>query len=427
MSLTLRIPKGSKLTFEEMDGNFTHLESLAQDKLDINSFNTFTASYATGSFTGSFQGDGSGLTGIPGVTPIDTSSFATTGSNEFVGTQTVTQGSINVQGSGSYKEFITQMNSSTVESIRGRGTGLYNITHPGDGTIAFTISRITLNDLTGAITSNLSGANNGTYFDAQPETSGRGRGARLQLTVSGGTVTSVKIASASGNPDFEEYDQPANRQGVGYKVGDTLTLAAGTGGIGGTGNLVITLRPQDIDTYIGHSPNLTFDYSISSGNRNFSVPGFVRSSGLTFGQDAVVSGGGFSLIAGGQDVNMSGAYSIGIGFGLSSTHQATSVFGAWNVTGGDVQTVVGVASNPVEDTGAFVVGNGSDSNNKSNLMVAAGSTVQITGSLDISESTIILTAVSASLDFTDDAAAQAGGVQLGGLYRNGNDIKIRLV
>jgi hypothetical protein len=39
---------------------------------------------------------------------------------------------------------------------------------------------------------------------------------------------------------------------------------------------------------------------------------------------------------------------------------------------------------------------------------------------------IVLTEVSESLNFADDSAAQAGGVPLGGLYRNGSDIKIRI-
>ena len=39
---------------------------------------------------------------------------------------------------------------------------------------------------------------------------------------------------------------------------------------------------------------------------------------------------------------------------------------------------------------------------------------------------IVLTQVSESLNFVDDTAAQAGGVPLGGLYRNGNTIQIRI-
>jgi hypothetical protein len=40
---------------------------------------------------------------------------------------------------------------------------------------------------------------------------------------------------------------------------------------------------------------------------------------------------------------------------------------------------------------------------------------------------VVLTQVSQSLNFVDDTAAAAGGVPLGGLYRNGNFISIRIV
>ena len=65
MSLTLRIDKGSELTFAEMDGNFTYLEDSSNSRLTTSSFNAFTGSASvTGSFTGSFAGDGSELTGV---------------------------------------------------------------------------------------------------------------------------------------------------------------------------------------------------------------------------------------------------------------------------------------------------------------------------------------------------------------------------
>ncbi len=56
---------------------------------------------------------------------------------------------------------------------------------------------------------------------------------------------------------------------------------------------------------------------------------------------------------------------------------------------------------------------------------------QVTGSLGVTGSLVansiaILSQVSASLNFADDAAAAAGGVPLGGLYRNGNLVLIRI-
>jgi hypothetical protein len=103
MPLVLRSEKGSQLTFNEMDGNFTYLEELSQ----------------TGSFTGSFIGDGSGLTGIPGVTPIATGSFAITGSNQFKASQTIS-GSLTVSGS------IRQVGIGEANTFMGIGAGFSN-------------------------------------------------------------------------------------------------------------------------------------------------------------------------------------------------------------------------------------------------------------------------------------------------------------
>jgi hypothetical protein len=52
--------------------------------------------------------------------------------------------------------------------------------------------------------------------------------------------------------------------------------------------------------------------------------------------------------------------------------------------------------------------------------------VFITGSLTQNNGYVVLTQVSQSLNYVDDTAAAAGGVPLGGIYRNGNFILIRL-
>jgi hypothetical protein len=73
------------------------------------------------------------------------------------------------------------------------------------------------------------------------------------------------------------------------------------------------------------------------------------------------------------------------------------------------------------------------------MRISTGSKIElfrdtiISGSLNVSGSThtvqngfVILQQVSQSLNFIDDAAAATGGVPLGGLYRNGNFIAIRI-
>lgn len=68
-----------------------------------------------------------------------------------------------------------------------------------------------------------------------------------------------------------------------------------------------------------------------------------------------------------------------------------------------------------------------------NSTTTGGSTLYYSGSVwtnnqevKFTESTAILTSVSESLNFADDSLAAAGGVPLGGLYRNGNVIQIRI-
>lgn len=62
------------------------------------------------------------------------------------------------------------------------------------------------------------------------------------------------------------------------------------------------------------------------------------------------------------------------------------------------------------------------------LSVSGSSIFQLTGSnaVTVDSGYIILSEVSQSLNFADDTAAAAGGIPLGGLYRNGNFIQIRV-
>jgi hypothetical protein len=56
----------------------------------------------------------------------------------------------------------------------------------------------------------------------------------------------------------------------------------------------------------------------------------------------------------------------------------------------------------------------------------SGSNITSTGFIASSSGYIILSQISASLNFIDDVAAAAAGVPLGGLYRNGNFVLIRI-
>jgi uncharacterized delta-60 repeat protein len=93
---------GSGLTNLVLPSGVVSGSSQLTSSLDSRYLNVSGEGTISGSFTGSFVGDGSGLTNIPGVTPIETGSFATTGSNTFFGSEIIT-GSLGVSGSISQK------------------------------------------------------------------------------------------------------------------------------------------------------------------------------------------------------------------------------------------------------------------------------------------------------------------------------------
>jgi hypothetical protein len=110
MALIKRTTKGSPLTFAEGDANLVYLEALALSGSGgmggaTTGSNTFVGNQTiTGSLTvtqgitGSLLGTASFATTASfalNVTPIDTSSFATTGSNIFVGNQIISGSGIN--------------------------------------------------------------------------------------------------------------------------------------------------------------------------------------------------------------------------------------------------------------------------------------------------------------------------------------------
>jgi hypothetical protein len=109
MALIKRTTKGSPLTFAEGDANLVYLESLALSGSGgiggaTTGSNTFVGNQTiTGSLTvtqgvtGSLLGTASFATTASfalNITPIDTSSFATTGSNIFVGNQIIRNGTL---------------------------------------------------------------------------------------------------------------------------------------------------------------------------------------------------------------------------------------------------------------------------------------------------------------------------------------------
>ena len=112
--------------------------------------------------------------------------------------------------------------------------------------------------------------------------------------------------------------------------------------------------------------------------------------------------------------------------------------------GGDVRLNAGGGTNIIQVTGSLVLGTGATGSftgsfsgsytgslngTSSYADYATSASYALTASHlnPIASGYIVLTQVSQSLNFADDASAASGGVPLGGLYRNGNFIAIRIV
>ena len=165
----------------------------------------------------------------------------------------------------------------------------------------------------------------------------------------------------------------------------------------------------------------------------------------SFGIGLAPTASGIGSFSQGQSVKSSGSYShaqgvrtTAAGYGSHAEGIDNTALGSYshvegigNVAKGDYQLVIGQYNISSSIPSSFIIGNGT-SNNKSNLLATSGSVIQITGSLDITGSiasgkgTIILSSLVLN-SYSGDSEAAAAGIPIGGLYRNGSFIQIRLV
>ena len=200
----------------------------------------------------------------------------------------------------------------------------------------------------------------------------------------------------------------------------TVTNRAWSGSIGsGSLGFATNLVMGATNTYTISGSNTGTLAAISAANnsilgRNNTIFTDTTNRGNYIAFNSNVIGGGF-LIMTGSNNNVSNEVG-GAHFGRYNAND-----GIRNTTGENIFSV-GTGTSTTRKTG-FLIDSGSNSYFEGTLNVS-GSTA-MTGSLAVSSFTT-LASVSSSLNFADDTAAAAGGVPLGGLYRNGNFVMIRL-
>ena len=227
----------------------------------------------------------------------------------------------------------------------------------------------------------------------------------LASTAMGGnTIASANYATASGdNVEATGVGSLA----VGIKDVASKGIASGTASVMlGKNNLA----SGDYSIAIGLANNATANYALATGQNSDASAAHAFAHGLnstasgirSFSNGWGTTASGANAWAGGKDCIASGDRSFAFGLEVNADDANMVAFGKYNKlnTGNNSVFQIGVGANDGARDNAF----------------------------DIHQNGIILMSVlQQSTSYANDGAAQAGGVPIGGLYRNGNVVQIRIV
>jgi hypothetical protein len=134
----------------------------------------------------------------------------------------------------------------------------------------------------------------------------------------------------------------------------------------------------------------------------------------------------------GHQTTASGQFSHTEGLGTFAFGNYSHAEGWGTQTNGQYQLAVGKFNGQDSTEGKFFIGNGTSNVARSTLFAAYNNNVDVTGVLNVDGAiasglgTIVLPRL-LDASYVDDATAAAAGIPVGGLYRNGSTIQIRLV
>ena len=235
-------------------------------------------------------------------------------------------------------------------------------------------------------------------------------------------------------------------QAQAFGLNNTASAAHTTAfGVGTTASQINALAAGDSTTAnavnavaFGLNTNVSGGNSLAIGLRT-NVSGFNSFGG---GRDIVLSGN--RSIASGDDVNVSGSESIAVGQILTCASDSSIVVGTRNdISAGSENVAVFGENNDGLASNTLTAGNGLQNNSPASLAVGVWN-VQRTNSrfavgigldnnqredafvIDNTGTIIAYVLQKSTSNYANDAAAAAGGVPVGGLYRNGSVVQIRV-
>jgi len=259
------------------------------------------------------------------------------------------------------------------------------------------------------------------------------------------------ITSGNTNTFLAGGDDTSNRITTGnsnrYLIGgqnNTLLGGINSGMIGGDGNTIASQGSNDViiagigndmsfDSYrrgmfAGRDNNLSQGWQgvIIGGRNNIKSNG--DDNGIFAGNGNSVTGNR-AVALGGQSNTASGNNAVVSGFANTASGEHSAVIGGGGNNRAEKlrSVVIGGESNRVSNGQGGVVVSGINNNVSHNRSVIVGGQGQTT--LQDDEAVVYKLRMTqyASLDFADDTAAAAGGVQLGQFYHTSGVVKIRIV
>lgn len=372
--------------------------SLGNGKVGINVVNPTTALHVSGTVSASaFIGDGSGLTNIAGGGgSVSTNGSTLYSTNPSTGGSFNTNGSIFLGTSASYQA--TDANNS---NFLGYQAG-YQATYANYSNF--------LGYQAGY------GADFANSFEGYSNFIGYGAGyqasnapyANFIGDAAGGSATNAEASNFLGKYAGQNATNAAASNFIGINAGKDAINADNSNFLGQSAGISATNAKGS--NFFGNAAGYS---ATTASNSNF----FGRAAGY---------------------YAYSASYSTLIGYhaGYNDVPSPDTSIGSNNIIIGTNITVSSSRKDSI-NIGGILFGTGSYSNTTGNAFSgSAGGKIGInvpnpSYNLEVSGSVsmngfVVLTQVSQSLNFANDAAAAAGGVPLGGLYRNSNAIQIRL-
>jgi hypothetical protein len=404
-----------------------------------------------------------------GVATLLTSSAASVSGNKptmhnniFAGTSNFTINLPNNPGSNNYNSNIDN-GQTTINAMGFTGSLTLSNNINNNGSITINPASASFNEITGGFSGShaINVAGNGLFGGVITQTTNRNQAPNITNNITSNVIAGGQISITNhsssvavnaqnnitnatinySNAGAANLALHRNTATISQNYGP-LTLIASASAISATGNIgssALTVTNRMYSGSLGSGSVGFNNNQVQGAGNTYQVSGSYNgtAAGTLFAQNCIF--GGFNTFF----TNVEGR-------GNYTSISANGVFGANLILTGSNNTVLSEnggahigrwnANDGIRNTtgeNIFSVGTGVSGARKTGFLIDSGSNSYFEGTLNVSGSTAMtgslivssfttLASVSSSLNFADDTAAAAGGVPLGGLYRNGNFVMIRL-